>query len=379
MKLGIGLALGALGLGWWTNVSLAASPAPTSSSMAMTGSSRMAKAVEPADRFHVGTGPVAQSGPVYSAATGESCKDCFQCEESCCNGRLIAGAGYYYLKPYWTDNPAYFFEVGADWSSSSGVDQPFDYDYEVAPRVWLGFICEDGFGVRGRYWHYDHNANSEKFILLAPPGFDPDFTYVYGGVDISFDACDSLVGLSFSNDLRLDIWDLEVMQEVSLCHWSILLSGGARYAHIRQRAYEVGYDPGFLDLQVAKASNRFQGVGPTVAAEARRGLCCGVALYGSARGSILFGNKRNQSNFVYFDLDAPTPVLAEYDQFRDSHEDVLPISELELGLEWGGEVCDSHVFVQVAWVGQAYHELGSATHDGLLGMHGLSFTMGVQR
>ncbi len=37
---------------------------------------------------------------------------------------------------------------------------PFSFDYDLTPRVWLGYFGENGMGVRASYWQYDHNADS---------------------------------------------------------------------------------------------------------------------------------------------------------------------------------------------------------------------------
>ena len=41
---------------------------------------------------------------------------------------------------------------------------PFDYDYEVTPRVWLGYKSRNGLGWRVNYWEFDHDGATSNSL-----------------------------------------------------------------------------------------------------------------------------------------------------------------------------------------------------------------------
>jgi hypothetical protein len=136
--------------------------------------------------------------------------------------------------------------VGTD----GGDDEEFDF--EITPRLTVGWVRSDGLGARIRYWEFDHNSNDD------------------GDVD------------------RLDVdtytWDFETFDTFCLNrNWDLEIAAGARYNEFR----EAMIDPG--DNQVRL--NSFSGYGGLVGAELRRLVGTSGAIFVRARGALLMSDK----------------------------------------------------------------------------------------
>lgn len=275
------------------------------------------------------------------------------CQKHCC---WVGGAGVYYLKPYWENNPAFATFTGISVAS----EEDFDYDYNVAPYAWAGWVSECGLGVRGRAFYYDYNANnitlrdasdSVQFVTATPLGL---------GI---FTQGDSFVGetLTIDSSLKIKYVDLEVTQQFQVGSWWLLISGGGRWAELSQN-YDATLDDQADDLQTVaiRSGHNFRGGGPTVSLEARRPFCCGFALFGSARGALLIGKHKQNAFLMSIDGDnaADSDIL-----FASSNENsTMPIAELEVGCEYAKEIKGARVFVQAAVVNHTWFDAGNATN-----------------
>lgn len=322
----------------------------------------------------------------------------------------LAGIGVYYVQPHFEDNPAFFITrsepvytiLGMPARDLTGVtvsrQRDFHWDYEIAPRVWLGYVGEGGLGLRGRYWRFDEGTkrsftNSDTtgtvWITSATPldsqGLTPIFAY-----GLVFAPASGVESLAFVSDLELDVLDLEATQEVQAGEWSLQLAGGVRLTRISQ-VYNVfrsrtAIDPvGYQQTDTLRSRHWFEGLGPTAALEAWRPLGFGLSLYGSARGSVLFGNGKHKAGQVSISQSVSDPSVvpwstATFQEAAASRDDILPIAEVEAGLEWFDEIGGSIVFLQAALVGQVWFDAGSASSEkGNLGLFGLSLSAGMQR
>src|SRR5262249_14803114 len=154
--------------------------------------------------------------------------------------------------------------------------------------------------------------------------------------------------------LQVQVFDFELLQTVQVCPFDLLVSGGLRLAHVNQRYDEyavVGAAPEF-----SLSGNSFHGVGPTVALEAHRPVGRGaLAIYGTARGSILFGSYK-QAEFTH-ELDGGGPFDITFLSTKDK---VVGVAELELGVEAGRRMGSTRLFGQVGIVGQEWVGTGTA-------------------
>jgi hypothetical protein len=353
----------------------------------------------------------------------------------------VAGGGFYYLKPHWDTNPAFLVRV-TDLSTSSyptiqrQID--FDWDAELAPLIWLGYVGCDGCGVRARYWRFDEDTHlavqnhdqsgatsigsaAPLGLALSSPGpllggdtvHGVTLSGAYNGKGNIGTVPTGADGLTFASTLELDVVDLEATQDVHMGCWSLLFSGGVRYARLSQKYSATRFNSGSFDTwwllptRVAEDSatldseHEFEGVGPTAAVEARRVVgCTGLILYGSARGALLFGkNKQDASLGTAFrgDYLRPNHSLVTFDRTTFTHasasgDDVLPVLELELGVEFAHDLGAALLLLRAGVVSQTWFGAGNAANNDLLvaggdevadndsdlGLFGLKFEAGLQ-
>lgn len=192
-------------------------------------------------------------------------------------GGLYGGAEATILEPVMSSAPVVF---GYGAVPDSLVQQQF----VSGVRYQIGWVNDEGLGIRGRYWSY---VNSFDF---SPPFADGQL-----GIDVQ-------------------AADLEATVTQRVGRWDALLAAGARYG-------KLGYvtkTPGLFGV----GSSAFEGVGPTVALEGRRRLGASAwSLYGNVRGSALFGTISNKSMFTFM----PRSNIAG---------EVMGVAENQLGVAW---------------------------------------------
>ncbi len=141
-----------------------------------------------------------------------------------------------------------------------------DFDFEFSPRVWAGYKGAAGFGIRGRWWWYDHSGAGSFNIEDLPVG---------DAVDLDGIAPADSLALSLGSDLRFNVIDLEATQDGEFHNWDFQVAGGVRYAKID---YDLnGHIVGTINQGVVSsdfdgnlvAKSDFSGVGPTIAFSGR--------------------------------------------------------------------------------------------------------------
>jgi len=305
---------------------------------------------------------------IYDGGFGE-------CTAACCGRRgCYVGGGFYYVKPHWEENPAYvILNLGGD----TIVD--FDWDYELAPRLFAGINMGDGMGVRARYWRFRHEPDPLDFFFLDGDEFftafplNLDASPLFLLEDVVVTEADYL----FNSRLHLDVYDLEGTLETQWCGCTVLFSGGARYVEMKQRyrargaglTLDADDNTGVFAVDL-DSFHTFRGIGPTASVEVRYPLggrcgtgCSSFNVYGAGRGSVLFGTGKQSVNrlLVYANLETQETTVQEDAAFRD-RDDILPVLELELGVEYAGYFGCHRVFLQAAAVGQTWFGAGNAAN-----------------
>ncbi len=285
-----------------------------------------------------------QAPTMMGCATGE-------CQECCRSGGWVGGIGAYVIKPHWTTNPAFATSLT---SGGATIDSQtdFPYSYYASPLVWLGYVGENGLGVRTRFWLFDQsstttftNDGSATFISAAPLNY----------LNSSSTAGDVL---TFTSGLDVDVIDFEVTQTFEACGFSGQLSAGGRYTRIEQTYLHIEAPlTGLNDL--VDSSHNFDGFGPSIGAEVRRSLMdSGVSLYANGRGSILFGKNSQQATNINNNVITNFGTYANWD--------VVPTLETELGILWQQNTSRGGLFVDAGIVGIAFFGAGNAANNQLL-------------
>jgi hypothetical protein len=297
----------------------------------------------------------------------EDAEEC--CEEPCCGYEILAGIGYYYLKPYWKTNPAYVVlqnNIEGHHSKSNLDDvnfvKDFDWDGELAPRVWVGFVCCNGWGARAHYWRFDESVTQSVRVAGT---IDRIFAASGGVKQGDVEADSEGDALTVSNHLELDVFDVEALKQFRIGCCSVMVSGGLRYANLRQRyqASEINADSKWDSEDAVQISNSFKGVGPTLGVEAKYPLWCGFSLYGNSRFSVLFGDGKFRS---FESQSNRFGELAQVDVNTIDRDEVLPIGELELGVEWSHDMGKCLLVARAGAVAQIWWGAGNASGNGNL-------------
>jgi hypothetical protein len=225
--------------------------------------------------------------------------------------------------------------------------------------------------------------------------------------------------LFFSSHLLVEPWDLEITKNIDLGQSAALVSFGARFAHLSQSylaarsiapgQYKVpvfGEDPAndlddfFVsqDIDMLTSGHTFNGAGPTIQLGLQHMFGrTGLALYGSARSSLLVGRTKQRSALSSLVVGSIVDDLAEQGTNTQApdHEitgvshaaqisasrdrtDLIPEAEFEAGLNWEiGTDAHYRTFVQAAVVSQIWWGAGNSTGlDNNLSLLGLTFTVG---
>ena len=162
----------------------------------------------------------------------------------------------------------------------------------VSPRIWLGWMSENGYGLRARYY----SLSSASAVYSDADG-------------------------SAKQRLKYTTADFEMAYHDSWTNWDVIWSLGARYLDMTTRAeiHRNGYGS-FLKLST------FKGIGPLASVELRRRTGDGLSPFALFRAGFVAGEIRADSNIN--------------DDFLYVVDDVFDFYEAKAGLEylrlWGG-------------------------------------------
>jgi hypothetical protein len=282
------------------------------------------------------------------------------------------GIEFTFLKPHLEGNPAFttLDSDGATFETLTETD--FEYDRELAPRVWIEALQCESLGIRAIYWQFDYAARDASgsppangFGRISPPPF--------GSVDLSTTVPNSV--FSASSDINAYSIDLEATRSFQTHAWGWMASAGLRYAEVEQSYRGNLQDPDGDQQGNLNFSHLVQGIGPTISLRTQRPFSPQLALFGIARGSLVFGD--GQTSLVAVeDEDLDTQLTTRSSSNQD---DLLPISEIQVGLQWTPP-CPGvwHPYLHLALEGQQWAGAGSASStEGDLGFFGFNVALGV--
>lgn len=227
------------------------------------------------------------------------------------------------------------------------------FQFDTAPRFWLGYVTRSGLGFRVQYWEFRHSSDTE---FLDPIGLT-----------------------TFGGAMRFRTFDWEATQQVDYRRWRMLFFGGFRYGEIRQsETFNI-----LGTLANYQLSQAFNGIGLTGGVNLNRSLFNSkqFSWYTNTRGSILFGD-RSYNYQAGTDIIIPTFAGANFKLSGDT----LGILEIATGPQWqkplkrGGQF-----FVRGGFEGQLWLNAGTIdntpfdTSLGNIGFGGFSVATGIVR
>jgi hypothetical protein len=321
-------------------------------------------------------------------------------EHGPCRAGIMAGASLYFLRPYYTNDPAFVTTTGIGTATPVVSSEDFDWNFHVAPAAWLGWTSECGVGFRGRFFHFEHDSEDVSTSLdataaaagvtITPPlglspllgtpgrGFASPGLLLSGpaGVPVGEDF------LAFNSDLRIETIDGEGTFAFDKGNFSMLFAVGGRYLQMAQN-YEARLSnivaPGTSEQASLSAGRNFYGGGPTIAMQARWQFgYSGMSVFGNVRGSLLVGSSRQTASFTESIVDPTTGAQASFATNESSDEITVPVGELEGGFEYGRVVGRTRLFVRGAVVNHTYFDAGSASsRDGSMSLFGAQVSLGL--
>ena len=294
----------------------------------------------------------------------------------------LVGYESVFVKPRFSQNVAFTTFVEDLNMNMEFVDTEFNYDLQYSPRVWIGTSFNQEWAWRFTYWQYDQ---SPATVSASPDAVNgeishPSFTHLdvgsTAGVDISTTVATDV--FSASSELNAYTFDFEALTHTRFCRWQLGVGGGIRYASSQQSyAAELRNAANTL-LGNIDYTQEIEGVGPTVSLTAQRRLAYQVNLVWAARASVLFGDGVSRLT-AGEDLNLVNPFTTTRTTNR---EDLLPIGEARLGLEW---VSPKHRrgfqwVLNSSMEGHVWGNAGSASSETAdLGFFGFTFGAGIVR
>lgn len=285
--------------------------------------------------------------PEASPKTGCDCwfTRCCCC---CCDppGKVVGGVGLYLIQPFFANNPAISFFVQG---TGPGRREDIAHGMGAAPLFWLGYMLDDGLGVRARWWFFSQ-ATDQRWAFAPPVG---QTVTVLSATPLGASIIlNNPQAFAVTSTLQLNVVDLEAFQDLNLRRWNFLFAGGLGFADILQSYNAFAVNAGGAAVRPLFSASRLSGLGPVLALEARRPILdIGVNLYGSTRTRVLFGTSSQTAS--------GGEQLRGTEQLRQGS--ILAIQELELGLEYERMISRYRFFGQVAMVGQEWFGAGNAS------------------
>lgn len=266
--------------------------------------------------------------------------------------RWYAGAAAVFLKPHLGVNDAMMEErIG---SVPDYQMRAFDFDYEIAPRVWFGYESCDAMGFRVSYFRYDQGA--KPIVESNLPGFVS--RDLRKGIATYFLDAATTGRFVARTDLQLETIDLDATKVFDWTTSRVSIAAGLRYGRVESNLFAASLNGAGAIEEGHWVNTDTAGLGPTLAAAGSRPIC-GIDVGFGTRGSLLFG----ESDFHLFAVDQP-PATA-YRGFEDADRaNGMFIGEFSLSAQKRVHVAGCECDVRVAWEGQFWTGMPLATRMG---------------
>lgn len=302
----------------------------------------------------------------YDHSGSEFESECLDCvvEEHSRPSRLAgvyAGYSFAFTKLYMKES---FEAYVLDFASSTQTLFPFDYDFRLTPRVWIGARNQRGVGARVSYWNYDESSQGFEFTNSNGAQIP-----VAVSTSVIFPAAISgnFPGdtLTVASSVKASTLDFEGTYSSTFGELETELAGGLRYARSDQSsAAEINNRLGLRDFApqapLLNWQRKFEGVGPVFSANGKlpmgnRGLY-GV---GGVGLSFLFGEKSIRRVVQSDSTPSPNTGLP-FLNFENADE-ISGIYSVRIGLGHRRETKIGDAFLEGTYEGQLWTDLGAPT------------------
>lgn len=246
-------------------------------------------------------------------------------------------AGVFLWQPVFETNPAFVVATG------NGVRQvDFSHNLEAAPNIWLAYVSERGWGVRARWYQFDHDSTAS---YATGPGETVSGVSLFGPAPVGGTVL-------ASSHLAVNVADFQVTCTYESAKWLHLCGIGVRYTHLSQDYRATSSSA--ANLIDVSSGHGFNAGGPSFSFETKRRLGeGGFWLYGQLHGAILFGHAHEN----YASIN--NGIVQELTR---SQTDVVPVGEMEIGAEYQKDMGRARLFVQAGFSGQVWWGGGNASN-----------------
>ncbi|MGF1581708.1 MAG: Lpg1974 family pore-forming outer membrane protein [Gemmataceae bacterium] len=328
---------------------------------------------------------------------------------------FFAEVDLYVLRPFIANNAAFQTTVFRNTGNQERITE-FDYDYGLSPALWVGWMYPDAhLGFQVRYFNFDQEANELRSSLNptqaanmkievppALPGVEQRMDLSQPqGLDRTVLSPRILVGrgngqdiLRFESDLTINTVEIEAIWKIRHNCFQLDMYGGVQYLHLEQTyfaqvsnqaASPAPAAAGLLstELLLWNFLQTFNGAGPTIAFEGKYWVGPkGLAFYGAGRAALLVGTLTQELR-VFESLVDPIGFidveLEDLDTRDQTFDDLLPVLELEVGMEYGFPLGWGHAFLRAGLVSKTYFGANNATGlDTNLNLFGAQFGFGLE-
>jgi hypothetical protein len=250
---------------------------------------------------------------------------------------------------------------------------PFEYDYQLSPRAWLGWQSCNGLGFRATHFRFDESANREAVTAVA--GATPVYLFVYGaGGNLSRNANANVGQTLVSNHaLKLGSLDLEATQLFRWRHSLAILGMGVRMADVEQTASGEVFNAGGTLEEVVRNDLDLAAAGPTLSAQLTRGIGAShFGIFAATRASLLVSETEQR---IYEMKGAFTTELEDIAIQRE----ILGNLELGLGLQYQQAIGHSaSMIVRTGYECQLWLDAGGPVDShSTIGLDGITLALGL--
>ncbi len=293
------------------------------------------------------------------------------CENGTFRSGFYAGAAAVWMKPHFKEA----FELSrTDFTTGQQSLIPFGYDYDVTPRVFMGFRNSENTGVRVSYWSFDHQGRPSSYTSNGLDAYGAHIVSVIFPANIF--AANFGESLNVQNRLETSTLNLHGTIEGTFNKGTYMAGAGIRYANLEQTYQATVLSQAGAPIADLSWERSFDGIGPSVVFDAARQLGCSkFSAVVNGGGALLFGQKTLQR--TVFGDQSPQPA-APFLNLTDADE-VVGIGEMSIGLEWATVTRrGQQLKVRGTYEGQLWAEAGAPTL-GFLGFEGFGLQVEVRR
>lgn len=287
-------------------------------------------------------------------------------------GGILAGAEVFLAMPWFEDSVS--LTVLTDNRNRRDV-RTFNHHFDATPRVWLGYMNDDGIGIRARYFMYDQRLGQ---VSETDPGPQVELQSVlFSGSNIteSIFRFFSLDGdtLNVNAGLRTHLVDLEGLIQLDVGGVDITASSGLRYALLEQHYTAQLVDAKGTAAETLSHALHYEGLGLTMGVQGRRSIVGNLSAFAGARISALYGRTNETSESV--------SVRTANKQFVREADELLAILEVPVGVEWSRSLASGgRVLVRGSVEGQIWANGGNLQSDvNSFSFLGLAVAVGFER